>query len=159
MKKILLFIFLAATPCLADNFSVQSSSWQDGQTIKNDYVLNTHGCTGGNISPEISWSNAPQETNNFMITIYDPDAQGGKGWMHWSLYNVPANVSEIKEGASLHPEKLPASAVEGPTSFGKPGYGGACPPIGDKPHHYILTVVALNKKILAKASLTAIYGR
>jgi Raf kinase inhibitor-like YbhB/YbcL family protein len=179
MKKLLFLTLLLTTPCFAADFSVQSSSWQDGQTMKNDYVYNAFGCTGGNISPEISWSNPPQGTRSFAITVYDPDAPTGSGWWHWTLFNIPANVSEIQEEASSYPAKLPNGVVQGRTDFGKPGYGGACPPVGDKPHHYILTVFALktdkidlkedssgalvgyylNQNALAKASLTARYGR
>ena len=179
MKKILLFMLLAASPCLAADFSVQSSSWQDGQTMKNTYVFNSFGCTGSNVSPEISWEGTPVGTKSFAVTVYDPDAPTGSGWWHWTIFNIPVSVSEIKEGASSTPGSLPAGAVEGRTDFGKPGYGGACPPQGDKPHRYILTVYALktdkidlnsdasgalvgyylNQNTLAKASLTVKYGR
>ena len=179
MKKILLLMLLAATPCFAADLSVQSSSWQDGQTMKDAYVFNSFGCTGGNVSPQVSWSNAPQGTKSFAITVYDPDAPTGSGWWHWTIFNIPANVSEIHEGVNLDLSKLPTGAIEGRTDFGKPGYGGACPPKGDKPHRYILTVFALktdkidlnqdasgalvgyylNQNAMAKASLTVTYGR
>ncbi len=180
MKKILvLFMLLAATPCFASVFSVQSSSWQDGQTMKDAYVFNSFGCAGSNVSPEVSWSAPPDGTKSFAVTVYDPDAPTGSGWWHWTVFNIPADVSELKEGASLDPAKLPAGALQGRTDFGKPGYGGACPPQGDKPHRYVLTVYALkadkldltddasgamvgyylNQNALAKDSLTVSYGR
>ncbi len=172
-------MLLFATPCFAANFSIQSSSWQDGQTMKDTYVFNSFGCTGNNVSPDVAWSNAPEGTKSFAVTVYDPDAPTGSGWWHWTVFNIPADVTGIKEGASLIPGKLPEGAVEGRTDFGKPGYGGACPPKGDKPHRYILTVYALktakidlnadasgalvgyylNQNSLAKASLTVKYGR
>ena len=179
MKTILLFIFLAASQCFAAEFSIQSASWQDGQTMKNAYVFNSFGCTGDNISPQVSWSGAPEGTKSFAVTVYDPDAPTGSGWWHWTVFNIPADVAELKEGASADPAKLPAGTIQGRTDFGKPGYGGACPPVGNKPHRYILTVYALktdkidlnadssgalvgyylNQNALAKASLTVKYGR
>ena len=172
-------MLLAVSPCFAADFSVQSSSWQDGQTMKNDYVFNSFGCTGNNVSPQISWSASPQGTKSFAITVYDPDAPTGSGWWHWTIFNIPPDVAQLSEGASSDPTKLPAGAIQGRTDFGKPGYGGACPPQGDKPHRYILTVYALktdkialdenssgalvgyylNQNTLAKASLTVKYGR
>ncbi len=179
MKLLPLLIFLAATPCFAADFTVQSTSWQDGQMMKDSSVYNGFGCTGGNVSPQLSWTNAPEGTKSFAVTVYDPDAPTGSGWWHWTLFNIPADVSELSEGAGSDPSKLPAGAVQGRTDFGKPGYGGACPPQGDKPHRYILTVYALkidkidlkddasgalvgyylNQNSLAKASLTVKYGR
>ena len=177
MKRLLLILLLAATPCLAADFTVQSTSWQDGQKIKNNYIYDHFGCVGNNTSPEVSWSNAPEGTKSFAITVYDPDAPTGSGWWHWAVFNIPANINEIKEGAS--PSSLPAGAIESRTDFGKPGYGGPCPPKDDNPHRYILTVYALktnkldlnidisgamlgyylNQNVLAKASITAKYGR
>jgi len=179
MKKILLFMLLMATPCLAANFSVQSSSWQDDQTMKDAYVFNSFGCSGANNSPQVSWSGAPEGTKSFAVTVYDPDAPTGSGWWHWTIFNIPADVTQLDEGISSDATKLPTGAVQGRTDFGKPGYGGACPPLGDKPHRYILTVYALktdkivldenasgalvsyylNQNSLAKASLTVKYGR
>ena len=115
MKKLLFLMLLFATPCFAADFSVQSSSWQDGQTMKDAYVFNSFGCTGGNVSPEILWKNAPEGTKSFAVTVYDPDAPTGSGWWHWTVFNVPADVTEIKEGASSTPGKLPAGSVEGRT--------------------------------------------
>ena len=147
--------------------------------MKDAYVFNSFGCTGNNLSPQISWSGAPQGTKSFAITVYDPDAPTGSGWWHWTLFNIPADVTQLKEGASADPKELPAGAIQGRTDFGKPGYGGACPPVGDKPHRYILTIYALktdkidldenasgalvgyylNQNSLGKASLKVTYGR
>ncbi|ANL20079.1 phosphatidylethanolamine-binding protein [Rhizobium sp. N113] len=69
--------------------------------------------------------------------------RSGSGWWHWSVFNIPANASKIATGASGD-KKLPPGAVEGHTDFGTPGYGGACPPVGDAPHHYQFTVYALS---------------
>jgi len=179
MKKILLFMLLVASPCFAAEFSVHSTSWQDGQTMKDAYVFNSWGCTGNNVSPQVSWSGAPQGTKSFAVTIYDPDAPTGSGWWHWTVFNIPPDITQLSQGAGSGSGNLPGSAVEGRTDMGKSEYGGACPPRGDKPHRYILTVYALkidkialdkdssgalvgyyiNQNILAKASLTVKYGR
>ncbi len=179
MKKILLLTLLVTSPCFAADFKIQSASWQDGQTMKSDYVFNGFGCAGNNVSPQVSWAGAPEGTKSFAVTVYDPDAPTGSGWWHWTVFNIPAEVTQLKEGAGSDPAKLPAKTVQGRTDFGKTGYGGACPPPGDKPHRYVLTVYALktdslsldenapgamvgfylNQNMLAKDSLTVFYSR
>ncbi|MFA5060027.1 MAG: YbhB/YbcL family Raf kinase inhibitor-like protein [Candidatus Omnitrophota bacterium] len=180
MKKIFLALFLTliATPCFAEDFAVTSASWQDGAMMERQYVFNSFGCTGENTSPQVSWRNAPEGTKSFAVTVYDPDAPTGSGWWHWTIFNIPTDVSDLNEGASAS-GALPASAVQGKTDFGTAQYGGACPPSGDKPHRYILTVYALgidkldltsdasgamvgyylNANALGKASLIVNYGR
>ena len=168
-----------ASAAHARSMTLTSADIKEGATIASEQVFNGFGCTGGNVSPALSWSGAPSGTKSLAVSIYDPDAPTGSGWWHWTLFNIPANVTGIKEGASLKPDQLPAGSVEGRTDFGKPGYGGACPPVGDKPHRYILTVFALktakidltsdasgalvgyylNQNTIAKTSLTAKYGR
>jgi len=116
-------------------------------------------CTGGNLSPELSWQGAPAATKSYAVTIYDPDAPTGSGWWHWVVYNIPASVTRLSAGAGdTSKNLLPAGAVQGNTDFGVPGYGGPCPPKGDKPHHYIFTVYALNTdKIDVPSNATAAY--
>jgi len=164
----------------AATFTLTSPDVHRGQTIPSANVFNGMGCTGQNISPMLSWSGAPAGTKSFAVTIYDPDAPTGSGWWHWVVYNIPATVTSLPAGAG-DPGKnlLPAGAVQGNTDFGAAGYGGPCPPPGDKPHHYHITVFALNIEkievpatataayvgfnlhahLLAKAELTALYGR
>ena len=93
------------------------------------------------------------------MTIYDPDAPTGSGWWHWVVFNIPASTTRLSEGAGDAAKNLlPAGAVQGNTDFGAPGYGGPCPPKGDKPHHYVFTVYALNTdKIDVPANATAAY--
>jgi Raf kinase inhibitor-like YbhB/YbcL family protein len=145
------------------HFTLKTNSFDIQKTLPNKFVYD-----GPNISPELEWENAPEGTKSFAITVFDPDASG-EGWWHWTLVNIPAEVTKIPEGAS-NKHQLPAGAIEGFSDFGKVGYGGACPPPG-KPHRYVFTVYALNKdKInpdfesidshsLGKASFTAKYGR
>ncbi|MEB3043141.1 YbhB/YbcL family Raf kinase inhibitor-like protein [Rhizobium mulingense] len=120
-----------------------SKDLTSGKTMADAQVFNSFGCTGKNISPELTWSGAPEGTKSFAVMVYDPDAPTGSGWWHWSVFNIPADASKIATGASGD-KKLPAGAVEGRTDFGTSGYGGACPPVGDAPHHYQFTVYALS---------------
>ncbi|MDU0308347.1 YbhB/YbcL family Raf kinase inhibitor-like protein [Rhizobium sp. 10PS4] len=149
-----------------------------GKSMADAQVFNSFGCAGENISPELTWSGAPEATKSFAIMAYDPDAPTGSGWWHWSVFNIPADASKVATGASGD-KKLPAGAVEGRTDFGMSGYDGACPPAGDQPHHYQFTVYALSvdkfplpetvpaamvgfyvrANTLAKASVEVTYGR
>jgi Raf kinase inhibitor-like YbhB/YbcL family protein len=159
------------------SFELHSALITPGSTISNDQVYNGFGCSGKNISPPLAWSGAPSATRSFALTMFDPDAPGA-GWWHWVVYDIPASVTELPQGAGGPGGKLPAGAVQGRTDFGTSGYGGPCPPPG-KPHRYIFTVYALkaakldvpagtsaaragsiiNANKLASASFTALYGR
>jgi Raf kinase inhibitor-like YbhB/YbcL family protein len=165
-------LVLATGAAQADDFTVTSRSVADSRLQQAQYASSL-GCTGGNLSPHIAWQGAPKGTKSFVITMYDPDAPTGSGWWHWVLANVPANVSEFKEGAPP-----PAGTLQVRGDGGEPGYLGACPPAG-RTHRYVITVNALSVeklelppqvtpallgfmtlgKSLGKASLTAIGGR
>jgi Raf kinase inhibitor-like YbhB/YbcL family protein len=133
----------APTDSAAGKFTLASTDLSAGGTIANAQVFNGFGCTGGNVSPALSWSNPPAGTKSFALLMHDPDAPTGSGWWHWVVYNIPATLSSLPAGAG-DPLKslLPAAAVQGRTDFGTPGYGGPCPPPG-KPHHYYLRLYAL----------------
>jgi Raf kinase inhibitor-like YbhB/YbcL family protein len=128
-------------------FTVISDGFKDGDYLPNDFILSADfgfGCAGGNKSPHLRWSGAPAEAKSFAVTCYDPDAPTGSGFWHWLVVNVPANVSELAEGAGSDGGKLPAGALQTRTDFGRAGYGGPCPPEGDHPHRYLFTVFAVN---------------
>jgi len=133
----------APTDSAAGKFTLASTDLSAGGTIANAQVFNGFGCTGGNVSPALAWSNPPAGTKSFALLMHDPDAPTGSGWWHWVVYTVPASLSSLPTGAG-DPQKslLPAGAVQGRTDFGTPGYGGPCPPPG-KPHHYYLRLYAL----------------
>jgi Raf kinase inhibitor-like YbhB/YbcL family protein len=127
----------------AGKLKLQSADVKPNATLPDKQVFDGMGCKGENVSPQLSWSNVPEGTKSFVLTVYDPDAPTGSGWWHWVVYNIPADATELPAGAGSGKAKLPAGAVEGRTDFGKAGYGGACPPPGDKAHRYIFTLYAL----------------
>lgn len=159
--------------------TITSPNIAEGATFPNEQIYNGNGYAGENVSPELNWSGAPEGTKSFAVTIYDPDAPTGSGWWHWVVYNLPATITTLPKGAG-DPAKglMPAGAVQGLTDFGVPGYGGPCPPPGDRPHRYVVTVFAvdvssfelpanatpamvgfnLHFHTLAKASFTALFG-
>jgi Raf kinase inhibitor-like YbhB/YbcL family protein len=126
----------------AGKFTVRAPDLSSKGRIALIHVFNGMGCNGQNISPALEWSDAPAGTKSFAVTAYDPDAPTGSGWWHWVMYNIPANVTSLPAGAG-NGRNAPKGSVEGPTDFGTKGYGGPCPPVGDKPHHYQFTVFAL----------------
>src|SRR6185437_9943259 len=129
----------------AQSMSVNSSEIKEGGTIANEQVFKGFGCTGNNVSPSLSWSGAPTATKSFAVSIYDPDAPTGSGWWHWVVFNIPANVTSLPKGAGDVKKKLmPKGAIQSRTDFGSDGYGGPCPPPGDKPHRYQITVFAVD---------------
>ena len=174
MKKVLLSLACCASFILADNFTLKSSELK-GQ-LTNKQVFSGFGCTGENISPELSWENAPKNTKSFAITVYDEDAPTGSGWWHWVVFDISKNKTNLPSGFGNIDSK---DAIQSVTDYGKSGFGGACPPLGDKPHRYIFTVHALdvetlgldknatpalvgfmlNSHTLAKSSLISYYGR
>lgn len=122
------------------SFVVQSDDMADAQPLDMSFV---HGSVGGeNISPHLSWRGFPDETKSFAVTCFDPDAPTGSGFWHWSLFNLPASVTELARGAGA--DGLPDGAGEARNDFGELGYGGASPPPDDRPHRYVFTVYALD---------------
>ena len=170
----------ASAAIAAGPFTLESGEVKPNARIAEAQVFKGFGCEGGNVSPSLAWKNAPAGTKSFAVTVYDPDAPTGSGWWHWLVFNLPADTTSLPAGAGDPASgKLPAGVVQSRTDFGKPGYGGPCPPRGDKPHRYIFTVYALkvdkldlgseapgamvgymaNANKLDKASFTALYGR
>lgn len=149
MKKIALLalLFFISIPLFSQSFTLQSNSIEGQASLKE--VFNGFGCTGENISPQLSWDNAPEGTKSFAVTVYDPDAPTGSGWWHWLVFDIPANSSELKANAGKELSKLlPGNAIQSKTDYGKSAYGGPCPPEGHGPHQYIITVHALKVESL-----------
>ena len=175
---ILFFAAFAGFSMFAQTFTLTSSTLEGQATQNEEY--DGFGCSGKNMSPQLSWKNAPEGTKSFAIMMYDPDAPTGSGFWHWVMFDIPADVNELREGAgSGFIKYVPTGAIQSNTDYGKPGYGGPCPPKGDGKHAYIITVYALpvsslglnseinpaivgfnvNAKALAKASIIAYYER
>jgi len=121
--------------------TVTSSSFSNGHVLPKDCS-----CEGRDVSPHIGWSNVPKGTQSFTIICDDPDAPHAGGWVHWVIYDIPVTLSELAGGIA-NQQDLDNGARQGINSWGKIGYGGACPPRGDKPHSYIFTVYALDSML------------
>ncbi len=122
---------------------VFSQDFNDGDKMPERHVFNGMGYTGDNLSPHLAWEDVPEGTKSFVVTCYDPDAPTGSGWWHWVVANLPADVTELPQGAGSGVAALPASAIQTRTDFGQTGYGGAAPPQGES-HRYIFTVHAMD---------------
>lgn len=160
MKKGLLLIgagLLSASMAYCQTFTLKSN--EVGGQATNKQFANVFGCKGENVSPQLSWENAPAGTQSFAVTIYDKDAPTGSGFWHWLIFNIPANVTELKSNAGDVSKQLaPKEAVQSITDFGFHGYGGPCPPPG-APHEYLVTVFALKSKLeLDKNAMPAVVG-
>lgn len=144
IKRLVAAALLLSTLAFAGDFTLTSPDVAAHHQVPDKHFLNGFGCTGGNVSPALDWKKAPAGTKSFAVTAYDPDAPTGSGWWHWVVFNLPANTTSLPQGAGDPASgKLSKSAVQGRTDFGKPGWGGPCPPKGDKPHRFIFTVFAL----------------
>ncbi|OYV02305.1 MAG: kinase inhibitor [Burkholderiales bacterium PBB5] len=133
----------------APAFSLSSPDLAGG-TIAAAYIANGFGCSGGNTSPALVWSNPPAGTQSFALQVFDPDAPTGSGFWHWAVYNIPASAVGLARGAGNSPTTLPAPAIGGSNDFQDTGvtgangnYGGPCPPAGDAAHRYVFTLYAL----------------
>lgn len=141
---------------------VSSASFADGDYLSQQHMLSEafgFGCSGSNNSPHLAWTDPPPETKSFAITCFDPDAPTGSGFWHWVVVNIPPQVTELALGAGPL-NMLPNGALEVRTDFGKPGYGGPCPPQGDHPHRYIFTVhaVSIDKLPVTADTSAAVVG-
>ena len=165
----------------AATFSLASTDIRPNGEISNHFVYQGFGCHGDNVSPQLHWTDPPQGTQSFALLVHDPDAPtGGAGWWHWVVYDIPANVTALAQGAGTADGKsLPKGSMQAKTDFGTTGWGGPCPPPGHGKHHYHFTLYALkvakldvpagaapaligftvNANALGKAELTGLYGR
>lgn len=139
---LLLFLFAACSRESASSggMSISSPAFENHATIPAKYT-----CDGANVSPPLVFSGVPAGTESLSLRVHDPDAPGGD-FLHWTVTDIPATTTGIAEGA-----KPPG--LEGKNGFGKPGYGGPCPPKGEM-HGYIFTLTARRANaVVAKAEL------
>ena len=132
-----------ATATGAAAFEARSPDIETGAAIPEQFAFDAFGCTGGNVSPAIAWTDAPAGTESFAVFVHDADAiTGGAGFWHWVVVDIPANASGLDQGAGSG-GALPEGARQMATDFGVPGWGGPCPPEADDAHGYDFTVYAL----------------
>ncbi len=157
-------------------FELMSPDIRPNGPIAMEQVYNGFGCSGENVSPALAWS----ATKSFALLVHDPDAPtGGAGWWHWLVVNIPASATQLTKNAGKSDgSNLPSGCAQIDTDFGGPGWGGPCPPAGDKPHRYNFTLYALkvdgldvdgasaalagymiNANAIGKAKLTGKFGR
>ncbi|OAI31280.1 kinase inhibitor [Methylosinus sp. R-45379] len=174
-------MLLAPAEAGGGGFSLSSPDIAEGATIDRKFVFNDFGGTGDNVSPQLNWSEPPAGTKSFALFCHDPDAPtGGAGFWHWLVVDIPASTRALAQGAgAVGDAGLPAGAKPIRNDYGFSHWGGPCPPVGDPPHRYVFTIYALsietveapegataslvgfivNQNVLAKASLTGLYGR
>ena len=156
---LLTFIITASMPVLAMDdpkaMSLSSAQVVNGNSFKDKQIFDQQGCTGENRSPQLQWINAPINTKSFGITMHDPDAPHDSDWWHWVVINIPAQVNFLMEDAGRDgSENLPKGASMMRNDFGFKAYGGPCPPQHSTPHHYRITVYALDVAMLDSNKLS-----
>lgn len=142
MRHLILAALLASNTAFAGSLTLTSTDISNGAFMAKAQEFQGFGCSGGNQSPQLSWSGAPSGTAAFAIMAYDPDAPTGNGWWHWQLVNIPKDVTSLRAGAAA-----PAGSRQMNNDYGAKGFGGACPPQKHGVHRYQFTVYALSQKL------------
>lgn len=144
MKRLLLIAVATffAGNVLAFELSSPDPEVKNGKPMPKPQEYKGFGCNGDNLSPELVWKDAPAGTKSFAITVFDPDAPTGSGFWHWVVYDIPATAIGLPGGAGVQ-ASLPVGTKQGRNDFGDRNYSGACPPVGDRPHHYVFMIHAL----------------
>jgi len=127
-------------------FQITTTAFRDGSSIPKRFT-----CDGPDVSPALSWGDPPAGTISLAIIADDPDAPAGT-WVHWVLYDLPAETRKLPEGVAKDRE-LPNGALQGRNDFGKIGYNGPCPPRGSE-HRYFFKLYALDSRTGLKAGAT-----
>ncbi len=148
IKLTLPLLLLTSASSMAGSLELSSSDITQGKAMDKSQVFQGFGCSGDNLSPQLSWSGAPEGTKAFAIFAYDPDAPTGSGWWHWQAVNIPADVTSLPAGAGDPSQSLmPKGSLQLNNDYGVKGFGGACPPAGHGVHRYQFTVHALSQEL------------
>lgn len=131
----LLFISIFFVTTQSFGLTLTSSDFQANGSIPSQYT-----CEGKNLSPALSWQNAPNKTQSYAIILDDPDAPNGT-WNHWIIFNIPATTQSLTRAQST----FPAGTLLGKNSWQHTHYDGPCPPSGT--HHYYFQLYALDKAL------------
>ncbi|MET0091797.1 MAG: YbhB/YbcL family Raf kinase inhibitor-like protein [Candidatus Thiodiazotropha sp.] len=133
----------------AQGFELTSQDIEPGKMMPKAQEYIGFGCEGGNLSPQLAWRAIPAGTKSFALTVFDPDAPTGSGWWHWIAYDIPANVRELPRNAGdTDTDIAPEGMLQHRNDYGATGFGGACPPVGDKAHRYQFKIFALDVESL-----------
>ncbi|MGA9103557.1 YbhB/YbcL family Raf kinase inhibitor-like protein [Aeromicrobium sp.] len=122
------------------SFSVISDDVSDGQPLKDDQVNAL-----GDTSPHLEWSGAPDGTQSFVVTCFDPDAPTPSGFWHWVAVDIPGDVTSLPTGAGADDSSLPGDAFHVRNDVGGHNFSGAAPPEGDQVHRYFFVVHAVGE--------------
>jgi Raf kinase inhibitor-like YbhB/YbcL family protein len=143
---------LFAAPVAHAQMKVTSDDIKNKAVGTKEMEANVFGCNGQNMSPSLKWTGAPDGTKSFAIILFDPDAptgpppNGKRGFWHWIAFNIPGSTTSIpKNAGDVKAKLMPDGVIQSRNSYGFDGYGGMCPPEGDKPHHYHLTLYAVDE--------------
>jgi Raf kinase inhibitor-like YbhB/YbcL family protein len=146
--NLVLGLLLFATTCQRQTPVAEAAPMQSMMKLESPAfaegtpIPRKHTCEGEDISPELRWSNPPEGTRSYALIVDDPDAPDPKRpkrtWVHWVLYEIPADAMSLPEAA----QPLPLGTREGTNDWGRVGYGGPCPPIGE--HRYFFKLYALD---------------
>jgi Raf kinase inhibitor-like YbhB/YbcL family protein len=131
-----------ATLPAVGSFTVTSTDVTDGEQLPTSAVHDSAG--GENISPQLSWSGAPEGTRSYVVSCFDPDAPIPGGFWHWVAVNLPASATELPAGAGGDDGSLPGNGFHVKNDFGTWAFGGAAPPPGDQNHRYFFVVHAVD---------------
>jgi hypothetical protein len=127
-------------------FQLKSNAFQAEGSIPSRFT-----CEGENISPELSWSGAPEGTKTFALILHDPDAPHSGGYTHWVLFNLPATLNQVPENVP-QASQFPGGGIQGRNDAGKSGYTGPCPPSGS--HRYYFHFYAVDRQLDLGANTT-----
>lgn len=132
------------------SFSLTSPDFVDGAHLP----MWVRGSAGGgeDRSPALQWSGAPEGTQSYVLSVFDPDAPSGSGFWHWTLIDIPAGVTALVRGAGTEDDLLPPKAKRRRNEYGTDTFIGAAPPAGHGPHRYVYTLSALDIPTLEVAA-------